>query len=212
MAFDLDASDEAALTAHVEDHKPEAVVSGLPYFCNVTVARIAREHGLHYFDLTEDVAVTRAVRRLAEGFPFPDQAALEAADRLLAAVPDGTLVVVDGLALGAMPAQAQAHAARLRLVALVHHPLALETGLDREKAQRLYDSERRALAAVRRVLVRAKDGWWRLPERRARLVKSLIARGFTTDVAFGAIGRAADERERSDDEIHDQPGDSGRFP
>jgi saccharopine dehydrogenase-like NADP-dependent oxidoreductase len=67
MAFDLDASDEAALTAHVEDHKPEAVVSGLPYFCNVTVARIAREHGLHYFDLTEDVAVTEAVRELAEG-------------------------------------------------------------------------------------------------------------------------------------------------
>jgi glycosyltransferase involved in cell wall biosynthesis len=93
------------------------------------------------------------VRRLADDFPFPDQAALEAADRLLASLPDGELVVVDGLALGAMPEQARAHAARLRLVALVHHPLALETGLDREKAQRLYDSERRALAAVRRVLV-----------------------------------------------------------
>jgi saccharopine dehydrogenase-like NADP-dependent oxidoreductase len=43
------------------------VVSGLPYFCNVTVARVAREYGLHYFDLTEDVAVTEAVRELAEG-------------------------------------------------------------------------------------------------------------------------------------------------
>ena len=82
-----------------------------------------------------------------------------------------------------------------------------------ERVSRLDDElHSRALeTAVRRVLVRAKDGWWRLPERRARLVKSLIARGFTTDVAFGAIGRAADERERSDDEIHDQPGDSGRL-
>lgn len=66
-AFDLDASDGSALTAHVETHKPIAVVSGLPYFCNVTVARVAREYGLHYFDLTEDVAVTEAVRELAEG-------------------------------------------------------------------------------------------------------------------------------------------------
>ena len=66
-AFDLDASDEAALTAHVEAHPPLAVVSGLPYFCNLSVARVARAKGLHYFDLTEDVAVTEAVRELAEG-------------------------------------------------------------------------------------------------------------------------------------------------
>jgi regulatory protein len=82
-----------------------------------------------------------------------------------------------------------------------------------ERVARLDDElHSRALeTAVRRVLIRAKDGWWRLPERRARLVKSLIARGFTTDVAYGAIGRAADERESSDDETHDQPGDSGRL-
>ena len=66
-AFDLDASDEAVLTAHVKKHKPSAVVSGLPYFCNVTVAQVARNEGLHYFDLTEDVAVTEAVRELAQG-------------------------------------------------------------------------------------------------------------------------------------------------
>ena len=66
-AFDLDASDEAVLRAHVKKHKPSAVVSGLPYFCNVVVAQVARNEGLHYFDLTEDVAVTEAVRELAEG-------------------------------------------------------------------------------------------------------------------------------------------------
>ena len=67
QAFDFDASDEAVLTAHVKKHKPIAVISGLPYFCNVAVARVARKEDLHYFDLTEDVAVTEAVRELAEG-------------------------------------------------------------------------------------------------------------------------------------------------
>ena len=66
-AFEFDAADEAALTAHVRAHRPIAVVSGLPYFCNEAVARVARAEGLHYFDLTEDVAVTQAVRKLAEG-------------------------------------------------------------------------------------------------------------------------------------------------
>ncbi|MDJ0940056.1 MAG: saccharopine dehydrogenase C-terminal domain-containing protein [Woeseiaceae bacterium] len=67
VPFDLDASDKDALTAHVKQHKPTAVVSGLPYFCNVAVAEVAREFGLHYFDLTEDVAVTESVRKIAEG-------------------------------------------------------------------------------------------------------------------------------------------------
>ncbi|MEM7431917.1 MAG: saccharopine dehydrogenase C-terminal domain-containing protein [Pseudomonadota bacterium] len=67
IPFELDASNKDALTAHVREHKPTAVVSGLPYYCNVDVAQVARDEGLHYFDLTEDVAVTEAVRQLAEG-------------------------------------------------------------------------------------------------------------------------------------------------
>jgi len=67
VAFELDASDKATLSEHVRTHKPVAIVSSLPYFCNVTVAEVAREEDLHYFDLTEDVAVTESVRKLAEG-------------------------------------------------------------------------------------------------------------------------------------------------
>jgi saccharopine dehydrogenase-like NADP-dependent oxidoreductase len=66
-AYTLDASDADALTAHIRKHKPIAMISGLPYFCNVAVAEVARKEKLHYFDLTEDVAVTEQVRKLAEG-------------------------------------------------------------------------------------------------------------------------------------------------
>jgi saccharopine dehydrogenase-like NADP-dependent oxidoreductase len=43
------------------------VISSLPYYCNVGVAKAARGARAHYFDLTEDVEVTRAVIRIAEG-------------------------------------------------------------------------------------------------------------------------------------------------
>jgi saccharopine dehydrogenase-like NADP-dependent oxidoreductase len=65
-AHGLDARDTAALAAHLAAHPVDAVVSGLPFYCNVGVAQAARAAGMHYFDLTEDVAVTRGVRQLAE--------------------------------------------------------------------------------------------------------------------------------------------------
>ncbi len=90
---------------------------------------------------------------LPDGFPWPDAAALVAAERAVAALADGTLVLADGLAFGALPALAQRHADRLRWVALVHHPLALEAGLSEAQRQALFDSERRALACTRLVIV-----------------------------------------------------------
>lgn len=46
--------------------KHDAVVSCLPYSLNLAVAEIAFEAGIHYFDLTEDVATTAAIRKMAE--------------------------------------------------------------------------------------------------------------------------------------------------
>jgi len=67
--------------------------------------------------------------------------------RLLAVAADRT-IVVDGLAFGRMP-----DVAALRpMVALVHHPLAYETGLSAEEAERLRDSERAALASARKII------------------------------------------------------------
>ena len=67
QAFCFDASESDQLAAHVKKHKPAAIISGLPYYCNVGVAEVARKENVHYFDLTEDVEVTKAVRKLAQG-------------------------------------------------------------------------------------------------------------------------------------------------
>ncbi len=61
----LDAADEAALRAELRGSRPDAVISSLPYYCNPLVAAQASAAGVHYFDLTEDVAATRRVSALA---------------------------------------------------------------------------------------------------------------------------------------------------
>ena len=64
-AFGLDVIDAKALDLHLQANPVDAVVSSLPYYCNVGVAGAAFRAGTHYFDLTEDVEVTREVRRIA---------------------------------------------------------------------------------------------------------------------------------------------------
>jgi len=90
---------------------------------------------------------------LPGGFPEPDEAALARSDALLAALPDDSLLIVDGLALGTLDDSAHKHARRLRLVSMCHHPLALESGLSPARAERLRGSEQRALSACRAVIV-----------------------------------------------------------
>ncbi|MDA0738135.1 MAG: saccharopine dehydrogenase NADP-binding domain-containing protein [Nitrospirae bacterium] len=63
----LDASNAEALERYVNEHQPDAVISSLPYYCNPTVAEVARKSGLHYFDLTEDVEVTERIEEISRG-------------------------------------------------------------------------------------------------------------------------------------------------
>jgi saccharopine dehydrogenase-like NADP-dependent oxidoreductase len=63
-AVTLDATRPGELGGQLAQHPVEAVISSLPYYCNAAVAEAAREARIHYFDLTEDVAVTRAVRAI----------------------------------------------------------------------------------------------------------------------------------------------------
>src|SRR5437588_8312674 len=44
----------------------DAVISCLPYYLNAPVATAAHAAGVHYLDLTEDIATSRTVRQLAE--------------------------------------------------------------------------------------------------------------------------------------------------
>ena len=93
------------------------------------------------------------VRQLDASFPFPTARALQSARSVLADIADDALVMIDGLAFGAMPALAEMEAGRLKLIGLVHHPLALETGLEAQQIDALRQAERRALATARGVIV-----------------------------------------------------------
>jgi glycosyltransferase involved in cell wall biosynthesis len=104
--------------------------------------------------LAELLRIGWSVELLAWGdsFPFPNATDLAAAARSLAGAPDGSLVLIDGLAYGALAAAATAEAGRLKLVALVHHPLARETGLTSAQRASLVASESTALRAARAVI------------------------------------------------------------
>ncbi len=61
-------------------------------------------------------------------------------------------LLIDGLAYGAMP-EALIRSFNRRIVALCHHPLALENGISPERAVALHDSETKALALAEHVIV-----------------------------------------------------------
>jgi glycosyltransferase involved in cell wall biosynthesis len=92
------------------------------------------------------------VVNLGEGFPRPAADTRAAACTRLAALPPAAPIVIDGLAFGVLPEAAQKMQASHLLVALVHHPLALESGLSADEAAGLYASERTVLAAARHVV------------------------------------------------------------
>jgi len=61
----LDASDGSALKNALKGRW--AVINALPYFLNPGIARRARDAGVHYFDLSEDVSAARQVRDISSG-------------------------------------------------------------------------------------------------------------------------------------------------
>jgi glycosyltransferase involved in cell wall biosynthesis len=89
--------------------------------------------------------VAVAVRELAGCFPDADAHAREDCAAALAAMPDGAVAVIDGLALAGFKAAMARESVRLRLIVLVHHPLAEETGLAPAEARRFAALEARLL-------------------------------------------------------------------
>jgi glycosyltransferase involved in cell wall biosynthesis len=90
---------------------------------------------------------------LGENFPWASRETLMAAEARLLMVPASRQILVDGLALGVLPEAARRLREQHTLVVLVHHPLALETGLSAAQAKILQASVRAALMAAKHVIV-----------------------------------------------------------
>ena len=90
---------------------------------------------------------------LGDRFPRPTGETKAAALAALAGLPPGLPVIIDGLAYGVLPELAGDLCKARPVIALVHHPLALETGLSDDGAEALRTSERTALAGASRVIV-----------------------------------------------------------
>ena len=64
--------------------------------------------------------------------------------------------------------------------------------------------EKAMRTALRKIEVRAPERWWQDSQRRARMISSLIARGFETDAAISAVTEMAAFRENTTDALDDQ--------
>ena len=107
--------------------------------------RLALELGLQGRSLTH--------LELGASYPNPTNAHASHAALALLALPADSIVIIDGLALGAMDAEVVA-GLKAQLVALVHHPLALEGDLEpMTRRESLFDSERTNLRHAERVIV-----------------------------------------------------------
>ncbi len=90
-------------------------------------------------------------------WPRPDAAARTELARVLGRLPDGAVVLLDGLVACGVPEVVVPESARLRMAVLVHLPLGDESGLAPAVAARLDARERKVLRAVPAVV--ATSDW-----------------------------------------------------
>jgi glycosyltransferase involved in cell wall biosynthesis len=93
---------------------------------------------------------------VAVAWPVPDPGARAQLDRVIAAIPDGEIALIDGLIASPAAAQLLPHAARIRMTVLLHMPLATALGTQDASAQ---SSERAVLRAATGVV--ATSEWTR---------------------------------------------------
>lgn len=89
---------------------------------------------------------------LPASFPDPSPADMARAIAQMAAVPADRPLIIDGLVFGAVDTAGLA-SLRAPIVAMIHHPLALETGLSPDRAAELYRREADNLRLAARVVV-----------------------------------------------------------
>lgn len=147
-----DVSDAAELASALDD--VDAVVNALPFDLAIPVARAAVAAGVHYFDLTEDVAATQAIRALG-------------ADCASLLVPQCGLApgLIGIVGHGLVSRLARPRSLRLRVGALPRHPLnALRYNLTWSVDGLIneYRHPAEAIVAGRRTQVPALGGYERL--------------------------------------------------
>lgn len=86
-------------------------------------------------------------------WPEPAPHDATALDEVLAGIPDGRPVLLDGVVACGVPDVVVPHTRRLRTGVVVHLPLARETGIDPDRARRLAAAEEQVLTAVDVVVV-----------------------------------------------------------
>lgn len=63
----FDITDDSAVRAFFKKNTSvKSIISCLPYFHTVQAAKVAKQYGLNYFDLTEDVDVSKMIKKLAK--------------------------------------------------------------------------------------------------------------------------------------------------
>lgn len=112
----------------------------------------AAPSGGHTYDLRLAEALGLDRVRVPGAWPRPDAGARAGLERLLAGLPEGSTVLLDGLVACGVPEVVLPRAGRLRMVVLVHLPLADETGLDPAEAAALQVRERAVLRGAAAVV------------------------------------------------------------
>jgi glycosyltransferase involved in cell wall biosynthesis len=115
------------------------------------------------------------VTTIGAAWPAPGQRARGDLARIMSAIPDGEIVLIDGLIASPTAAQVLPHAGRLRMTVLLHMPLV--TALDTRHDASAQRSERRVLRGVAGVIVTSE--WtrqqvltrYRIPAGRVRVAR-----------------------------------------
>ena len=94
--------------------------------------------------------------QLPDSFPEPTEADMAATLAVLRAVPDHLPIILDGLVFGAIEPDGLASVSA-PVIAMVHHPLGLETGLPAARAAYLLQNEAAALRYVDHVVVPSQE-------------------------------------------------------
>ncbi|KRW94108.1 glycosyltransferase [Paracoccus sp. MKU1] len=109
-------------------------------------------------------ALGHDMRHLQLPASFPDPTPAEMAAAIAALAAEDRPLIIDGLVFGAVDT---AGLARIRapVLAMIHHPLAMETGLDPARRAHLYRTERDNLQLARHVLVPSRHARAMLTDR-----------------------------------------------